>query len=194
MKKNLSLALSALILVLGLLSMKEAGAVIIEGVTPSGKFKSVYVTEAGRLPVETTTGAAQHVIVDSGTVSAFQGGGWTVDAKQSGTWNLSLTNTGSTGLVVTASTVATVASGQFNFIFGVPQQVLTSNAARTQSVFCNTGTGATLWVGGSGVSTSNGMPIVPGSCFSPDVPASFIGTLWAISTAPASGAVIYFTP
>lgn len=54
-----------------LLAAVGAKATIIEGVTPSGKFKSVFVTEDGRLPIEITTSTLQRVIVDGGFVTVF---------------------------------------------------------------------------------------------------------------------------
>jgi len=181
MRKNISLAASFLVLVMaGLSCLKEANAVIIEGVTPSGKFKSVFVTEAGRLPVETTTGTAQHVIVDSGTITAFQG---------TKPWAVST----AVGVAVTvkSSTSSVVATSQFA-VTGVASNCYPTDALRSQGVVCNADANINIYIGDGGVGVGSGAILQPGSCLSPDVPSSFIGSLFCISTAPVSGFYIYF--
>jgi hypothetical protein len=156
-----------------------AQAVVIEGVTPSGKFKSVFVTEAGRLPIEISTGAAQHVIVDSGTITAFQGGApWAV--------------TTAVGVAVTVapSTSAVTVNDQFS-VSGASSNCYPADSARKQGVICNSSESVNIYIGGPGVGTGTGAILGPGSCYSPDVPTAFVGPLSCISTAPASGFYIY---
>lgn len=157
----------------------SAGAVSIDGVTPSGKFKTVGVSEAGRFLVDTSSGLAQHVVVDSGTVTAFQGGApWSVNTA--------------VGVAVTvkASTSAVTSSAQF-IVSPVGTTCYPANANRKQGVLCNSSDSANIYVGAPGVGVGNGAILTPGSCYSPDVPAAYVGALGCISTATASGFFIF---
>lgn len=156
----------------------RAGAVVIEGTTPSGKFKAVGLTEDGRFKVETSTGVAQHVIVDSGTITAFQGGTWAVT-----------TAAGSAGITVTASTST---AQQFNQgMTGVgPSIIYPADPQRRQGVICNSTPPSVgdiiIYFGDAGVGTGTGGILTPGSCFSPDVPSSFVGAIHGVSTTTAN--------
>ena len=170
-----------LVLGVAFLYMVPAQAVVIEGVTPSGKFKSVFVTEAGRLPVETSTGAVQHVIVDSGSITAYQGAApWAVT-----------TGVG-VSVTVSASTSSVTVNNQVS-VTGAASVCYPADATRKQGVFCNsepTG-GVNIYIGAAGVTTANGAILMPGDCYSPDNPTVYIGALNCISTATASGFYIY---
>jgi len=168
-----------LVLLFLALSGVAARAMIIEGVTPSGKFKSVYVTEDGRIPVETSTGAATHVIVDSGTVRAYQGGVWNVGTAVG------------VSVTVTPSTSAVVVTGQFA-TSGTAGVVYPADVGRKQGTVCNNDGGVNMFVGDSGVGVGTGVLIGPGSCLGPDNPTAFVGALYGISTAAAVGSYIYF--
>jgi len=168
-------------LLLGLLLAlaQGAGAVVIEGTTPSGKFKTVGLSENGRFLVETATGALTHVVVDSGTITAFQGGApWAV--------------TTAVGVAVTvkASTSAVTFTSQFITGPGLTS-CYPADTNRKQGVLCNSSDSVNIYVGNGAMSTANGAILGPGSCYSPDVPAAFIGELFCRSTATASGFFIY---
>jgi len=179
MKTLLRLLMYPLVLGAALLYMGTAEAVVIEGVTPSGKFKSVFVTEAGRLPIEVSTGAAQHVIVDTGTVTVYQGGG---------VWNIA--TTAGVAITVQASTSSVSQNAQFA-TSGISSLCYPADPARKQGVICNSDASVNIYIGGSPVTTANGAILTPGSCYSPDGPSAFVGSLACISTAPASGFYIY---
>ncbi len=67
--KHLHATLVGLLVLAGLAAV--ARAVPIEGYAPSGAFRAVSVTEDGRLDVEIDTAVVQHVIVDTGTITAY---------------------------------------------------------------------------------------------------------------------------
>lgn len=168
-------------LIVGLLLAlaQGAGAVVIEGTTPSGKFKTVGLSEAGRFLVETSTGLAQHVIVDSGTITAYQGGApWSVNTAVG------------VAVAVKASTSAVTTSAQF--IVGVGGSTCYPAAPnRKQGVLCNSSESINIYIGPVGVTTGSGAILGPGSCYSPDVPAAMVGALGCISTSTASGFYIF---
>jgi hypothetical protein len=139
-------------------------AVVIEGNTPSGKFKSVFVTEEGRLPVAITTTTLQHVVVDSGTITSYQGGVWTV---------------GTTALP------ATILTGNCGTVNG-SGTVLTANPARLGMLACNQDMTMNVWFGGLGVTSLNAPVTPPGACFNPDEGAMtiYVGSLYAYTTGP----------
>jgi len=169
-------------LLMVLLLASSAGAVVIEGTTPSGKFKTVGLSEAGRFLVETSTGLAQHVVVDSGTITANQG------AAGSQAWNV----TTAVGVAVTvkASTSAVTFTSQF-VVGAAAATCYPADTLRKQGVICNSDLTNNIFIGAAGVSTANGAILGPGSCYSPDVPAAYVGSLACISTGTASGFYIY---
>lgn len=151
----------------------------IEGFTPSGKFKTVGVSEAGRFFVDTATGIAQHVIVDTGTVTATQAAGQVYNVATSVGVAVTVVPSTST-VVVSAAGVATA----------VPSIVYPADANRTQGVLCNTDPSGNILVG-NGVSQSQ--VLFPGSCLSPDVPSAFTGSITGVSTsASVTWSYIYF--
>jgi hypothetical protein len=199
------MVLHALAVALSLFLARPAHAVTIEGFTPAGDFKTVFVSPDGRLYVETATGAVQHVIVDSGTINAIEQGLWYM-----GIYGLD-TSGGSLPVTVVSSVTVTIATGTIvvqpltstatitgeNTVTGppnfIPQLVYPADNLRKQGTLCNEGP-ATIRIGapvGSPVSpTAWGMPFVMGQCYSPDNPSSFRGEIDAVSTATA--VVSYF--
>lgn len=173
-----------LIFLLGLFTGQAEG-VVIEGVTPSGKFKTVFVTEAGRFPVDLSTGTVTHVIVDSGFITVTQATGTIFNVK----------TVGGVPITVTAATATVTVNDQFD-TFNVPIAVLPADTDRKQGIVCNNADlsadpSILMYLGDSGVNDTNGVPLFPGSCYSPDVPASFTGDLFGFSTSPAHGSYIY---
>jgi len=179
MKTLLRLLMYPLVIGAAFLYLGTAEAVVIEGVTPSGKFKSVFVTEDGRLPIEVSTGAAQHVIVDSGTVTAFQG---------AAPW--SVTTTAGVTVTVAASTSSLTVNDQFT-TSGASSICYPTDATRKQGVICNSSESVNIYIGASPVTVGGGAILTPGSCYSPDGPSAYVGSLGCISTATASGFYIY---
>lgn len=169
MRNTLALLLSIL--------TATAYAVVIEGTTPSGKFKTVGLDESGKFQVSVSSGVAQHVVVDSGTVTSYQGGQWNV------------TTTAGTSVTVSASTSSLAVSGQF---VAPLASCYPADAARRQGLICNSDAGADIYIGPPGVGTGTGAILSAGSCLSPDVPSSFVGQLDCTSTAPAHGFFLYF--
>lgn len=176
------------------LVVKPAQAVVIEGTTPSGQFKAVGLDSTGALRVGISTGVAYHVITDTGSVVNILG---SVEVKG----NLAAVPVPVTGAggapvavsgtftAISVSTSGTVVSSQIN-ASAIGFTVLAAASTRKQSIVCNIdSTGHTIWLGPSGVTTSNGIPLAAGACMSPDVPTSFVGLLSGISTAPVTGAI-----
>jgi hypothetical protein len=163
---------------LAFLYLGTAQAVVIEGVTPSGKFKSVFVTEAGRLPIEVSTGSVSHVIVDSGTITSYQGGTWNVGTAVG------------VSVTVNASTSATTVNSQVS-VTAIQSTCYPADPLRKQGVFCNASDSINIYIGAVGVTPLSGAILGPGSCYSPDVPTAYIGSLTCVSTAPVTGFYIY---
>jgi len=172
--------MKALLMVLLLAS--SAGAVVIEGTTPSGKFKTVGLSETGRFLVETSTGLATHVIVDSGTITANQG--------LAGVNPWPVTTSIGVALTVKASTSSVTFSNQFVTGTGATT-CYPADALRKQGVLCNSHESVNIIIGPPGVTLLNGAILAPGSCYSPDTPAAYVGALGCISSATASGFYIF---
>ena len=156
----------------------QARAVTIEGNTPSGKFKTVFVTEQGRLPVEIDSTTIQHVIVDTGTATVFQGGTWTVN----------LAGTLGGGLTVIASTCATTVAHSVTVSSSAAVICYPADANRKQGVLCNDEDSIDVFIGPAG---SEYKLLPAGACYSPDTPSSFTGQLSCASTATAKTDYIY---
>lgn len=186
LKKIARIAAQAALTVLMIAAaVKVCPAVVIEGYTPSGNFKSVGVTENGELAVQNDTATAQHIIVDTGTATVAQG--------PAGVSPWLVRTVGGIAVTVQASTAAHVQQNQFA-TSTLATVIFPADANRVQGVICNTDPGATIWLGDSSVSQINGLPLLAGNCFSPDVPASFQGDLYGVSSATSHGAYIYFKP
>jgi hypothetical protein len=171
---------TAISLLLALLA-SPARAVTIEGFTPLGHFKTVGVSELGELKVISSTGTQQHVIVDTGSVTAFQGGTWTTTIG-----NVTIPG----GLTVNASTSAlTVANTAA--VSGVAGVVYPADAARKQGALCNSGPDTDIWIGPASVAVGAGLKLHPGDCYGPDNPTAYIGALYGVSTAAATVSYIY---
>lgn len=137
-------------------------ATTIEGYTPSGNFQTVGVTDDGRLEIDISSNAFFHVIVDSGD-----------------------------HLIVTASTSTTVIAATVVVPANVATIIYPADPLRRQGFFCNDDlNGLTMHFGTSGVSNTTQKFLPPG-CVSPDVPESFTGVIYGISTATISTSYWY---
>lgn len=176
----------------------SAGAVVIEGTTPSGKFKTVGLDEQGNFKVAVGTGTPYHVITDTGSVITtvvnpveVKGNLAAVAVPVTGPGGgpVPTSTTFSGTVVVAASTSTSVTSAQVS-IGIVAFTILSADATRKQSVLCNNDpNGLTVWIGDSGVTTATGIGLGAGGCMSPDVPTSYIGTLFGISSAATTGKI-----
>lgn len=159
-------------------ALKPAHAVIIEGFTQSGDFRTVQVSDDGRLLVATSTGVAQAVFFTSTQpVNAIQQGTWTVGLSSG------ITIAVGTEVTVVASTAATGTQAQVSCT-NVAAVILPAAATRKQAILCNQDGSSNCWVGNSGVTAGNGLLMGPGSCFSPDGPSSYVGSIFGISSGP----------
>lgn len=162
-------------LVAGIVLATAARAVVIEGTTPSGRFKTVGVSEQGRFFVEVASGTAQHVIVDEGTVTVKQGSSPWVISTSSGPGG------GGSITVVAGSAANTIT---FSGTVGpISNQIYPGDTDRVQGVICNLDPNLTIMIGASSV---NNMPLLAGSCYSPDTPLSFVGQLTGNTTTAVS--------
>jgi len=173
-------------------------AIVIEGTTPQGTFKAVGLDSSAAFRVAVSTGISYHVITDTGShttvdnIVEIKGGAANTPVPVSGAGGGAIAVTGS--FTATTSTAGIVVAAHFNIATG-GVSVLAIDATRKQSIICNNDpSGLTAWLGPSGVSTANGIPLAAGACMSPDVPSSFVGELVAVGTAAATGSisVIYF--
>lgn len=196
-KMMLRLAMYPLVLGLSFMYMGSVQAVVIEGTTPSGKFKTVGLDNEGHLLVAIGTGTVvSHVITDTGSVTnativgsvEVKGNSTAVPVPVSGALGGPINVTGSvTGTFsAAASTAATVTTSQPSFGPG-ESTALAADPLRKQSVICNNDPSVTAYLGPAGVTTGSGMALGAGGCMSPDVPASFTGQINAISTAATTG-------
>jgi len=182
--------------ILALFVAATAQAIVIEGTTPNGQFKAVGLDNQGRFNVNIATGSAYRVITDTGSVITtiqnpveVKGNASAVPVPVSGAGGGPLAVSGA--FSVAASTVGTVVTAQVNHT-ALASIKLPSDAARKQSVICNNDPSLTVWLGAAGVATNTGIPLVAGACMSPDVPSSFIGDLYGISTMTAlTGTISY---
>jgi hypothetical protein len=189
MSKNLSLALTALILAFGALAPfmrpRDASAqVIIQGVTPGGGVNSVGVTTGtpGALLVQIGTGSVTGVTVVAPLPLPVVLSTLTVSV-------VTLSTSSTVKAVVSASTTTTVLYGQGSGSgYGAAFQVLAANPSAHQSTICNLcgmptySCGGNLFIGDVSVSTTTGFAIPPGCCYYPDNPASFQGALYGVSS------------
>lgn len=174
----------------------SAQAIVIEGNTPSGQFKAVGLDNQGRFNVNIATGSAYRVITDTGSVITtiqnpveVKGNALAVPVPVSGAGGGPVPVSGA--FSVSASTVATPVTAQVNHT-AVAGVKLPSDPQRKQSIICNNDPSLTVWLGAAGVNTTTGIPLAAGGCMSPDVPASFIGDLYGISTMTAlTGTISY---
>lgn len=179
--------LKALALPLALCFASPASAVVIEGTTPSGKFKTVGLDENGNFRVATATSSIQIVITATGSVTSIPGGvsinntALVPAIVQGSVTGVPLPVTGNftvsvaTAGVVTASQVP-VAPTALEFT------ILATASTRKQSIVCNNDSSLTVWLGPVGVTTATGIPLAAGACMAPDVPASFVGQMNGISS------------
>ncbi len=191
-RKLFSLIAAGALLLIGVASLfhaRPAGAVTIEGYTPSGNFQTVYVGDDGRLFVSIDSTTPQHVIVDGGTITVKNILSEPVQVTGLSGGPVSVTG----NFTATASTATTSVSGQTN-VGNVAAIVYPADNLRKQGVLCNNDlSGLTLWVGPGSVTTGNGLVLFSGACMSPDVPSSFIGSVYAVSSGPTvATSYIYF--
>lgn len=195
MKKIFSGVLMTLSLCAGV-----ALATTIEGYTPTGTFQSVFVSDDGRLFVETSSGVAQAVTVVGGTVAVqnTQGGSLTVNATIDGEpieVNCISGCSGGGGVPVASMTVTVSAQGS-SVGGGVSFELIAANANRKSFSIRNTsdltGMVTVLYIGPVGVDENDGMPLFPGESYDPAGPhATFTGALSGNSTGSVTWATIY---
>jgi len=168
-------------------------AVIIEGTTPQGTFRAVGLDAQGHfLVASSTSGVPTHVITDTGSVVAIPG----VVRVEGAVSATPLPVTGPAGgpVAVTgsfqasASTAGIVNSAQVA-IGSTAFPILAADVTRKQSIVCNGDESLTVWLGPAGVTIGTGIALGAGGCMTPDVPASFTGALFGISSATTSGKV-----
>lgn len=169
----------------------RAQATTIEGYTPQGNFQTVYVSDTGRLFVDIDSSTPQHVIVDAGTMThitdpvqvfGVSGGPVAVSGPSGSPIQVSGT------FVASASTSSTVSSSQIG-ITATPFAILAIDVTRKQSILCNQDPTLTVWIGGATVAANNGIALGAGGCMSPDVPTSFTGALFGISSTTTTGKI-----
>lgn len=189
-KRHFGAIVSAFLLAMGSMTYL-ANATTIEGFTPSGNFQTVGVSDAGALFVNILSTTPQHVITDTGSyitgiVNPVQVYG-VAGAPVAVTFS-----TNSASFTVNAASATTPAVLRTNHATS-QFALLSTNAARKQSIICNTDTGIILYYGPTGVTTATGAFLPPLACLSPDVPASFTGALFGISSAASTGNLISVT-
>jgi hypothetical protein len=152
-----------LLLALLLVLGGKAQAIVIEGQTPQGTFQAVGLDTQGDFLVAVSSVIPYHVVVDSG----------------------STTN-------ITVSQSSSTSSGVKNMAL-TPFLIMPVRFNRNQVIVCNNDAGINLWVGPASVALGAGFLMTPGSCLSPDVPTSFVGALYGISSATALGTVSWIS-
>jgi hypothetical protein len=175
-----------------------AMAVVIEGTTPSGKFKTAGLDEQGNFRVAVGSGTPQHIIVDSSVpvyaVNPFPvtGIGGTPVIMQGSIAGTPIPVTVNGTFAVTASTAINTTSSQGS-VNGASTLIYPADPLRKQGCVCNNGTDSqNLWVGPSGVTTASGVKLTVGSCLCPDTPSSYTGSLYGASTTTVQTSYIYF--
>ncbi len=128
-------------------------ATTIEGFTPAGQYQTVGVTPQGQLDVSVGSGVV-HVIIDSGA-----------------------------NHFVTASSATLVFTGSGTLTANLITLVYPADALRAQGTVCNDDTTGLVWYVGSITASSTTWKLFPPGCLSPDGPESFVGALYASSTA-----------
>jgi hypothetical protein len=118
-------------------------------------------------------------------VTAFQGTSpWIVAPNGGSTWRVApaagavfnFTENAFTTFTNTQTSVGTVSSSH----------IVTASASRVSTLICNLDTTNTIFLGPtSGVTSSTGSPVFAQRCYSPDVPGTFQGDLFAIATGGA---------
>jgi hypothetical protein len=192
MRKNLALFLTACVMALGVVS-QFAHATTIEGFTPEGNFQTVGVNDQGALYVTLVSTTPQHVVTDTGSfittiqnpvqVTGVGGGSVAVFGA--------FTLTGST--ITATQPLTTVPTAAQVVVNGTPAIVYPADAARVNGNFCNLSSTVTIWLGGSGVAPGTGAPLFPLACGSADVPGSFTGNLYGVTTGVSvTSAYIYY--
>ncbi len=191
-KKILQILLAAA----ALAAASSARATTIEGYTPSGNFQTVGVSDLGAMFVDILSTTPQHVTTDPGSVVGITSVTATVPIKGvAGAEPVPISGTVSviSTVTVVASSATVPASAVFSLNGATAVQILSADAARMQSIIRNTDPSMTAWIGPAGVTRSNGMPLLAGETMTPDVPASFRGALFAVSSTTAQGQVTTLT-
>jgi len=184
----------------------------------------VGLSENGRFLVDTSTGLAQRVYIDGGTVAVKNDGNPLSVNVANSTLSVVVTNTlvnpaivsvatgsinitqdslspairvtgGGGGGGVGVSTCATTVSGQVPVPFpGLGVAVYPADATRCQGSFCNASNSESVWLGPLGVTILTGIELTAGSCYSPDGPNIEVGAIYGVSTATARVEYIYHKP
>ncbi len=186
-----SLAATAGILALAVLSAfhaRPAGAVIIEGYTPSGNFQTVFVSDTGRLFVEIDSSTPQHVIVDGGTITVKNILSEPVQVEGIGGAPVAVSGS----FTATASTSTTMVTGQHNAT-GSASSIYPNDNARKQGCLCNGDSVNPIWTGFTvAVSSLTGFRLPAGACECPDVPSSYIGAIFGVTDGTSTVSTSFF--
>ncbi len=184
MRKLLALLSTAAVLMLGVAG-HFARANTIEGYTTAGNFQTVFVTPDGRLEVSIGSTTPQHVTIDGGTVTFVATIGSVMGPISV------VTSTGGPGLTVTASTTSTQVSGTVTLLANTAAIIYPADVNRRQGFFCNDDlTGLVMHFGDASVTNST-EKFLPAGCVSPDVPGTYTGVIYGISTAAISTSYWY---
>jgi len=184
MKKILT---SIAILLLG--GAIRAGAVMIEGVTPTGELQTVGLDSSGRFQVATASGNVQHVIVDGGTVTVKTDPLDSLNVNITG-GSVSVVSTTPINVVFSTSASSCVSLVTNGGTLNGTSVIYPADPARKQGIICNT-SNYSLGALEIRIGDSSGPILLPYGCFSPDGPGSFIGSLVGVSTTAVSYGYTY---
>ncbi len=218
-----TVALTVALSIIGAIGANYSRAVIIEGFTESGNFRSVLVSDDGRMLIAASTGVSQAVFFISSQpvnsfqattpwivafnstqpVEAFQGTDpWFVQFISSpavtsfqGTdpWIVQQAGPITLDEVSQVSTAATLSNTNFT-VNAVAVEVLAADQTRKSSLVCNDSTLSAFFGFTVGVTTANGKFLPPGACYSPDNPIAYVGALWINTTAAVKIGIVEITP
>ena len=179
-----TLALTVALSLAAAIGANYSRAVIIEGFTESGTFRSVLVSPDGRMLIAASTGVAQAVFFTSSQpVTASQG---------TTPWIVSQNSPVVLDQASVISTAATLTVTNFT-VNAVAVEVLSIDLTRKSSLVCNDSTLSAFFDFTVAVTTPTGKFLPPGACFSPDSPISYVGPLFINTTTSVKIGVIEIT-
>lgn len=200
-----TLALTVALSILGGITANIGRAVIIEGFTEAGNFRSVLVSPDGRLLIATSSGVAQAIFfissqpvnafqattpwitqfLSSQPVNSFQGTDpWIVQFNSSQPVN-SFQGTDPWIVELNAApeiSTAAILNVSIFTINAVATEVLAADQSRKSSLICNESTSSAFFDFTVAVTTPTGKFLPPGACFSPDNPVAYVGALFINTT------------
>jgi hypothetical protein len=180
-----ALSLAVTFAALGIVAPAIVKAVVIEGFKPNGQYAAVGLDSKSRLLVADTSTDTPKFVVVTNTITAYaiQSGGWLVSLTSGTNININASST----VQVAPSTAATLTGTQLTFN---GSSVINAAPTAKGTLICNLSI-TLVWFGGDNTA---GTPLAYGSCFSPDVPSTFIGAIQIYSTAPATISILRVTP